>query len=459
MLPVCCFFFAASTFCVCNSFRPTRVQDGVSKKKRAELLANPSLFEPHPTLRPLISEPFNPPPVPFHLKMGISINIASLLSLGPLLVAALPQALAPALRASTVLTQSGTVTGHPAKNATTVSEFLGIPYAQAPIGDLRFAAPASYESNQSFHASAFSPDCPQQGLSAPPVKYPGQTPQFPNIIDSFAGGRGNNQSEDCLTLNVWTKRPGSFNQTAVLVWLHGGRFTIGDSNTPFYDGEFLSESQDIVVVTINYRINVFGFGTAPGQPKNIGLLDQRKAIEWVRDNIGVFGGDPRKITIMGQSAGGSAVDYYAYAYAQDPIVAGLISHSGTAESFAANTPEYSAQIFSQAAQSLNCTSDNDEEVLACMRKVPYTDLLATNTKVTPLDTDALPQPPFHPTVDNITVFDLATYRSRGRAGQFAPIVGLALAIREEKLADWSCSFSHTWQAITTKKTAFTASLR
>ena len=186
-------------------------------------------------------------------------------------------------------------------------------------------------------------------------------------------------------------------------------------------------------MTINYRLNVFGFSTAPGQPKNVGLLDQRKAIEWVRDNIAGFGGDPGKITIMGQSAGASAVDYYAYAYAQDPIVAGLISHSGTAESFAANTPEYSAQIFSQAAQSLNCTSAGDEEVLACMRKVPYTDLLATNSKVTPLPSDALPQPPFHPTVDNITVLDLDTYRSRGQAGQFAPIVSLSLAIRKEDL--------------------------
>ena len=367
--------------------------------------------------------------------MGVSIYLTSLLALGPLIAAALPQTsifLASGILRSnaTVLTQSGTVTGHPAKNATTVSEFLGIPYAQPPIGNLRFAAPASYNSTRSFPASAFSPDCPQQGLSAPPVKYPGQTPQFPSIIDSFAGGRGNPQSEDCLTLNIWTKRPGSTNKTAVLLWLHGGRFTIGDSNTPFYDGEFLSESQDIVVVTINYRLNVFGFGTAPGQPKNVGLLDQRKAIEWVRDNIAGFGGDPRKITIMGQSAGGSAVDYYAYAYAQDPIVAGLISHSGTAESFAPNTPEYSAQIFSQAAQSLNCTGGGDEQVLACMRKVPYTALLATNTKVTPLDTDALPQPPFHPTVDNITVFDLDTYRARGQAGQFAPIVSLSLAIRK-----------------------------
>ena len=322
---------------------------------------------------------------------------------------------------ATVQTSSGAVTGHAAKNKTDVFEYLGIPYAQPPTGNLRFAAPATYNSSKAFNASAFSPDCPQMGLSSPPLKYPGQTPQFPSIIDDFAGGRGNPQSEDCLTLNVWTKRPGSPKKKGVLIFMHGGRFTIGDTNTPFYQGQYLVHSQDIIFVSINYRLNIFGFSGAPGQPQNVGLLDQRKAIEWVRDNIAGFGGDPARITIMGQSAGASAVDYYAYAYTHDPIVAGLISHSGTAVSFAANTPDFSQQSFLTAAKNISCVGSNDD-VVACMRRVDFKSLLSSMASVKPLPSVALAQPVFHPTVDNTTVFSLDTYRSRGQAGQFAPIV-------------------------------------
>ena len=111
-------------------------------------------------------------------------------------------------------------------------------------------------------------DCPQIGLKAPPIKYPNQTRQFDSIINSFAGGRGNAQSEDCLTLNIWTKSPGSRHQKGVLLWIHGGSklgfpksvpkdknprslgFTLGDTNTPFYNGQYLVDAQDIIFVSI-----------------------------------------------------------------------------------------------------------------------------------------------------------------------------------------------------------------
>lgn len=106
------------------------------------------------------------------------------------------------------------------------------------------------------------------GLKAPPIKYPNQTRQFDNIIDDFGGGRGNNQSEDCLTLNVWTKGPGSQQKKGVLLWIHGGSklysgsnlvswltmlllgFTVGDTNTPFYQGQYLVDAEDIVFVSM-----------------------------------------------------------------------------------------------------------------------------------------------------------------------------------------------------------------
>lgn len=125
---------------------------------------------------------------------------------------------------------------------------------------------------------------------------------------------------------------------------------------------------------------------------------------------------------MGQSAGGSAVDFYSYAYTSDPIVAGLISHSGTALSFTPNTPSYSATSFSSAAASLNCTG-SDDDVLSCMRSKPFAAVLNATAKAAPLPSVALPQPVFHPTVDNITVF--ANYSALSSAGAFAKIPYLA----------------------------------
>ena len=164
----------------------------------------------------------------------------------------------PFIVGATVKTSSGAIAGHAARNRTRVSEYLGIPYAKPPIGDLRFAAPQSYVSTKLSNAATFvsnntstsytasditysalvsvraasrtwsaaanveHSDCLQIGLKAPPAKYPNQTPQFNSIINAFAGGRGNPQSEDCLTLNIWTKNPKSRKKKGVLVWIHGG---------------------------------------------------------------------------------------------------------------------------------------------------------------------------------------------------------------------------------------------
>ena len=173
-------------------------------------------------------------------------------------------------------------------------------------------------------------------------------------------------------------------------------------------------------MTLNsYRLNVFGFSGAPGLTQNVGLLDQRKAIEWVRDNIDGFGGDPKKITILGQSAGGSAVDMYAFTYQDDPIVAGIISHSGTALSFAANSPDYAQKRFMELANGLGCTSG---DVVTCMRSKDWHDIENASSKLKPAPTTALYSPVFQPVVDNKTVFGVADYQSMSAAGKFAKIV-------------------------------------
>jgi carboxylesterase type B len=168
---------------------------------------------------------------------------------------------------------------------------------------------------------------------------------------------------------------------------------------------------------------IFGFSGIPGYTQNVALLDQRLAVEWVHRNIQAFGGDPNRITIFGQSAGGASVDYYSYAWVTNPIVNGFISHSGDALSFAPNTPEQSASYFFNVSSTLGCgdaTSHAVDAVVSCVRNQTFQSVLAAVAKVPFAPSPAIPQPVFHPTVDNITVF--GDYLARSAAGNFAKLV-------------------------------------
>ncbi|EEP79125.1 predicted protein [Uncinocarpus reesii 1704] len=253
---------------------------------------------------------------------------------------------------------------------------------------------------------------------------------------NFASQKGNPQSEDCLKLNVWSKATGS-TRKPVLIWFHGGRmvtldslglalisdipmfvgFIGGSTNNPFYQGQYMTDKEDVIIVTVNYRLNIFGFAGAPGLPQNVGLLDQRLAVEWVRDNIAAFGGDPDRITIFGHSAGGVAVDYYTYAWKQDPIVSGVISMAGTALSMAPNTPAESTKYWNAAVTALGCQDSSD--TVACVRSKPFSELSAAVLKVPPEPSKALPQPVFHPTIDEKVVF--SNYEELSARGEFARV--------------------------------------
>ncbi|CAN8095427.1 unnamed protein product [Discula destructiva] len=223
-------------------------------------------------------------------------------------------------------------------------------------------------------ASNWSKDCMQFDTIDSSI-----SPQVRAYDEAMGGGTDENPNpmgEDCLGLNVWTKASGPKGK-AVLVWIYGGGFSIGTSNAPFYTGNRLAQDEDVVVVSLNYRVNIFGFPNAPEIPdQNLGLLDQRLAIEWVRDNIEGFGGDPRRITIFGESAGGRSVDLYAFAHTEDPIVNGMISQSGTVV-YSPVPPVNEAPWFAVSAD-LGCGgADAGPATVACMRTKDAQDIMDT----------------------------------------------------------------------------------
>ncbi|KAL3487569.1 Alpha/Beta hydrolase protein [Aspergillus germanicus] len=273
-----------------------------------------------------------------------------------------------------VNTTSGLVKGHASSLRPEVSEYLGIPYAKAPKGELRFAAPVPVDKRSGvFNATRFPSDCPSNRVPMDNAYLGGPVGEKITVALSQ---QGNVLDEDCLSINVWTKPQTGEKQKAVLFWIYGGGFSIGSANSPVYDGSILADENDVVVVSFNYRLNIFGFSGAPGTA-NEGLLDQRLALEWTRDNIARFGGDPTRITVFGQSAGGMSTDLVAYANPEDPIAHGLIAHSGVVSPrIGSNTTEVLATWYN-ISQTLGCGGASaGEATVTCMRSKTQEELLA-----------------------------------------------------------------------------------
>ncbi len=175
--------------------------------------------------------------------------------------------------------------------------FAGIPFAGAPVGERRWLPPGPVEPWEGER------DAGAYGFIAA---------QNPDMLTAFLGMEPEPMDEDCLYLNVYTPALDDVRRP-VMVWIHGGAFILGSGSTPLYDGAALVERGDVVLVTINYRLGVFGFMDLSWMDPelagsgNLGLQDQVAALEWVRDNIAGFGGDPGNVTIFGESAGGMSV--------------------------------------------------------------------------------------------------------------------------------------------------------
>jgi para-nitrobenzyl esterase len=249
-------------------------------------------------------------------------------------------------------------------------QFRGIPYAAPPVGPLRWRPPAPVVPWQGvLQANAFSGACAQ--------------------LSSLQGPASDN--EDCLYLNVWTPDPAPRKPRPVMVWFHGGGNQQGSAGDPvpfpgvpglFYDAHVLSGERDVVVVTINYRLNVLGFFAHPAlaaedaaypHAGNQGLLDQRAALAWVRANIAAFGGNPKKVTIFGESAGSEDVCLHVASPGSRGLFQRVIGESGGCTTRNATAAEGAATAETFAA-AVGCSGTGDD--LGCLRQLPVSTLLA-----------------------------------------------------------------------------------
>ncbi|WP_055405108.1 MULTISPECIES: carboxylesterase/lipase family protein [unclassified Mycobacterium] len=204
-----------------------------------------------------------------------------------------------------------------------VSAWKGIRYAAAPVGDLRFRAPQPPERwTKVADATRYGPACPQ--------------PVFPNMPLDLGAPQG----EDCLRLNVWAPSgTHAGDGKPVMVWLHGGAYVLGSGSQALYDGRRLVGTGEVIVVTVNYRVGALGFmdlssfSTSRRRfDSNVGLRDVLAALSWVRDNIAAFGGDPRNVTLFGESAGAGIVTTLLASPSADGLFARAIAQSSPATS-------------------------------------------------------------------------------------------------------------------------------
>ena len=258
----------------------------------------------------------------------------------------------------------GQVAGVELENAVTV--YRGIPFAAPPVGDLRWKPP---QPPIPWHgvktADTFGPACMQRRAAL--------------------------MSEDCLYLNVWTKADSADAKLPVMVWIHGGGWTSGASSSGTYDG-FGFADKDVVLVSVNYRMSAFGFLAHPalsaesgkGVSGNYGILDHIAALEWVRDNVAGFGGDPENVTIFGESAGGASI----YALLATPLAKGLfhraisestwitptnVTHLTRANGFSDSAEERGRQAVAGKLEELDARHGDD--LLPTMRAMSADDVL------------------------------------------------------------------------------------
>ncbi len=293
--------------------------------------------------------------------------------------------------------------------------FKGVPYAAPPVGERRFTPPVSPQKWDGVHNAT------QYAATSLQVKNEALNTLLPDLIPDEP------QNEDCLYLNIWT--PALDNaRRPVLVWIHGGAFTMGSGSPPLYDGTHLTEKGDVVVVTINYRLGVLGFlclpeGVAGDVRTNFGMLDQVQALKWVQDEIANFGGDPHNITIFGESAGGMSVG----GLLASPLAKGLFQRA-IPQSGAGHNALSLETVSATAERFAEFTGVNLNDIQA-LRSLPVATVLEAQRKLEAEMLSAMgqgqsSQMPFQPVNDGhfLTMLPLEAVR-RGQAAEVSLLIG------------------------------------
>lgn len=274
-----------------------------------------------------------------------------------------------------VITTSGAVSGLAQGD---VFAWLGVPYVRAPVGALRWRAPEPMTCWQGVRpAIAAGPICPQ--------------------LTSDGGVVG---QEDCLTVNVFAKRGAT--AAPVMVWIHGGGNTVGSGSDELFDGRDLASKQGAVVVTMNYRLGALGYlvhaglnaENDAGVSGNYGILDQQAALRWVRDNARAFGGDPSKVLLFGESAGGQNTMLHLVAPGSKGLFSAAIAESGGLYGTTLAEAQTALQFVVTGA---GCGAAADQ--LACLRSASVATLAGLSSAVSPLDRGAR----FSPVTDGVVM--------------------------------------------------------
>jgi len=270
-----------------------------------------------------------------------------------------------------VNTSKGKIRGVTLKSATNkdVDVWYGIPYAQPPVGDLRFRHPRPPEAWKEVKETTKLPNSCVQIVDN----------MFPGFQGSEMWNANTPKTEDCLYLNVAVPRPHPRN-SAVLVWIYGGGFYSGTSTLDVYDPRVLASEENIIVVSLQYRVASLGFlfFDTEDVPGNAGLFDQLMALQWIRDNIAQFGGNPNNITIFGESAGGASVSLHLLSPLSRNLFSQAVMQSASAiVPWGIITKEESIIRGLRLAEVLKCPHDrkNLRATIECLRSKDSTDLV------------------------------------------------------------------------------------
>ena len=300
-----------------------------------------------------------------------------------------------------VKTEAGSVRGQVTSG---ISIFKNIPYAAAPVGIYKFAAPAKHPAWEGTR------DAIQTGPTAP---YP--QPKEGDIEDkiTFPGWV---KGDDFLTANVWTPEVNG-NGLPVIVYIHGGAFVLGASDVPLFDGTNFAK-KGVVLVSFNYRMGIEGFLKIKGVPSNLGIRDQIAALKWVQNNIAAFGGDKNNVTLYGESAGAISVGVLLTSPATEGLFKRAIMQSGSGQAvLSGQQADRIAQQYAKTLRIQNTRADymkfSPEELLASQPKV--------NPKMVKLETEDFPDPSggvslYFPFIDGDIIPKMPVINARNGAG-------------------------------------------